>query len=387
MFMQTLRAKRLGSFTFVEMLAVITSVVILIALIMPSYREARQKAKFVRWTAYNASWNRDADCVVNFNFQEGKGNKLTNGGESCDWKTINGSYNARDFDGRLSTLYNDSTNNFTWTSGGRWGRYKKALRFKNGLNNCVQIGNPLTANLPIVNDAVLDLTTGEVQAMSYVNNSTGAKTSNLSKVDPQRDALDFTPMDNFTVIAWVKFGDENGNLTGLNNYQCIFARCNWGVEGVVNPQASGFSSAQFDLYTDIKSSGTKKGSFDVDVFTLCPGYDSDAVDFKDANWKQVALRYTYPPPPVYAGESASDKVYRCVDVFYNGKLQSGKRATYNTTANGSRAKGVTILGAARTTYGGGNYSFPFEGLMDEFMIFKKALPDAQIKGEYLMGVE
>ena len=387
MMMQEMRMRRLGSFTFVEMLAVITAVIVLIAIIMPALREARQRAKFVRWSAYNAQWNRDADCVVNFNFQEGSGNRLQNGGESCDWRTSNGSYNTRDFDGRLSTLYSDTTSNFTWSTGGRWGRYKKALRFKNGLNNCVQIGNPVTASLPIKNDAVLDLATGNVYGMSCVGNSTGAKTTDLTKVDPQRDALDFTPLDNFTVIAWMKFGDENGNLSGLNNYQCVFARCNWGVEGVVDPQASGFSTAQFDLYTDIKSSGTKKGSFDVDVFTLCPGYDEDSVDFKDANWKQVALRYMYPPPPVKAGQSTADAVYRSVDVFYNGQLQTGKRATYNTTANGSRTSGVTILGAARTTYGGGNYSFPFEGLMDEFMIFKKALPDTEIKGEYLMGIE
>ncbi len=390
---------RLRHFTFIEMMSALIAAVVILAMGVPSFIEIRQKAKFIRWQAYNAHWNRDADCVVNFNFQEGSGNILRNGAEACDWSNRFGqSYNARDYDGRLSTAFNDKTSNFTWYYGGRWSKYKKALRFKYGLNNCVQIGNARLANQKVGVDAVLDYNTGEVSAMACTNNKNMLKTKDLYKVDPQRDALDFTPLDSFTVIAWIKFGDENGSLSALSNYQCIFARCFWGTSGVTNPESSGFSTAQYDLYTDIKSGASgKKGAFDVDAFTLCPGFDESAVDFKDYKWKQVALRYSNPPRAALPGESNTSKVYRAIDVFYNGKMQAGKRMTNNSQALGSRAPGELILGGARTSYnaatGGasglasGAFSFPFEGLMDEFMVFKRPLSDGEILGEYNMGTD
>jgi len=396
-----------SGFTLIELVMVMAIVMLLVTLTLPSYRDARQRAKFARWYAYNQQWNRDPDCVVNFNFQEGysrgKGNLfnvgtysstdankktnriLHNGAESCDWNNGLHSYNARDFDGRFAykydANYSESSKLFSWTKG-RWGIYKKALRFTKDSYTCVKIGKDDSAFTRINYDAIVNGVTGDVQGVFYDYAAGCIKNTATPTPDPQRDPLDFTPLDNFTIVAWIKYESQPHD-----NYQCVFARGSWGDCGTTtNPNSDNFGTSQFDMYSDIKSGAGGAGSFDVDLSTVCFGFDDDAVNFNNLNWKQLVVRYQYPAPPAKAGDSSA-AAYRCGDVFIDGKLQSGKRATYNLSSVGSRSKGLTILGGAPVTTYGKDFNFPFGGLMDEFIIFKKALTDIQIAGNYKMGVE
>ena len=63
------RDRSLYSFTLIEILMVAVILTLLISILLPSLQEARKKAKFVRWFAFNRALNNDPDCMINFNFQ------------------------------------------------------------------------------------------------------------------------------------------------------------------------------------------------------------------------------------------------------------------------------------------------------------------------------
>jgi hypothetical protein len=302
------------NFTLIEILLVMVIMFILAGLLAPGLIQAKQRAKFERWFAYNKQWNRDADCVINFNFQEGEGDVLYNGCHGCDFP----GYNSKTYNGHLSST-GAGDHNLEWIAGGRWGQFKKALQF-NGSDTYVNV--------------------------------------------PQTSAIDFTPADSFTLLAWVKFDKfELGDG--------IYSKSGWGTKDD--------ASAQYDLYCDPTAGATGDGAFEVDVFTTCVGWDQTDVEIDKIGWCQVVLRY----------EGTTDGSDGQISCFVNGKPLGEARETNNAVATQTHSDANCILGAigAKEEYWGKPIIFPFQGRMDEFLMFKRALSDKEIEGHYEMGRE
>lgn len=103
-------------FTVIELLVSVTILATLASLLMPNLVSSRQRARFARWVQFNKQCSTDPSCVVNFNFQEGEGDTLTNSAQGYEAE----GFNADDYKGYIRGDY-------TWSQG-RWTKYKKALQ-------------------------------------------------------------------------------------------------------------------------------------------------------------------------------------------------------------------------------------------------------------------
>lgn len=313
-----LRGKRIRSllrFTIIEILMVTVICAIVATILFPVLRDARIRAKYTRWLAFNKMLSNDPACVVNFNFQEGSGTTLTN---TCWGSDATVRYDASKYNGILKTT--DNNPHFTWVTtknldrDGRFGRFKKALQF-NGVHTYIEI--------------------------------------------PGTEALDFSPTDSFTVVVWCKFDS-------VGAYNCIFAKCEW------------YNIAQYDIYSQastILSDGTQGSAIQYDLFTICRGWEDDA-GTKDVSltsrWRCIALVYD-------GGANGETAVY----VDGEGKKISSSIYSGNQNATGTHTTTTCILGGARMQSGG--ISYMFNGRIDEFMIFKRAMSRVEIRGIYAMG--
>ena len=337
-------------FTLVEILMMLVIFAILASILLPVLYRAKDKAKFVRWFAFNRACANDPSLIVNFNFQEGEGNTLNNICAGADVEN----FKAYEYDGHLMKNNSSSTtvNNFKWlNSGGRWSKYgyKKALQF-NGADTYILI--------------------------------------------PGTEGLDFTPMDEFTVMCWVKFDK-------MSLGDCPFSKSLWGTEAD--------AACQYDLYANPWAGSFGQGSFDGDVFTTCATWLNTHVDFEKAGWLHLALRYSY------TGLDAAGDPKGQITTFVNGQPLGAYINTTTENPNTSSATGwkactgkamnvPLILGAAgcyRKYWSPGTYdpkkpnilsnelmlNFFFKGVMDEFLLYKRALPDGEIYGHYDMGRE
>jgi prepilin-type N-terminal cleavage/methylation domain-containing protein len=167
------RIRRGKCFTLIELIVVISIMGVLAGLGVPSYLKAKERARYVRWLAYNNQWNNDPSTVINYNF------------ENTDFKL---NYNGV----RMPALYNSTTicdsqkfipneyhgiliNGLEWKKGGRW-RTKSCLQF-NGRNSYVLV--------------------------------------------PGSSSIDFDPAkDDFTISTWI-------NLDNTNGAQTFFSKCEW----------------------------------------------------------------------------------------------------------------------------------------------------------------
>lgn len=348
-------------FTLIEILIVVILIFILFAMSLSSFQKARVRAKFTRWYAFNRNCSNDAYCVINFNFQEGKDIVLNNSAQGADIKN----FNYKDYNGYFwnSVLpaptpiamnptsginaYCATTTGYpTWVkSGGRWGYYKHALQF-DGSNSCVVV--------------------------------------------PGTQGLDFTPLDDFTVFCWVKFDKmELGD--------CPFSKSLWGT--------STDAAAQYDLYANNFAGSTGQGSFDVDVFTTCATWMDTDVDFNKKGWVHLVLRYEY------IGLNSSGKCEGRIMTFVNGEPLGPYQETTEENPGTCTAtdwkvcstlKVPLVLGGAgcyKKYWDPGRYDKTkvgqlwnelcvkkhFKGKMDEFIVYKRALSDNEIKIQYLMG--
>ncbi|OGV35894.1 MAG: hypothetical protein A2020_07510 [Lentisphaerae bacterium GWF2_45_14] len=318
------------NFTMIDVLASIVIMMTLLSMLMPMLRGARQKAKYERWYAYNKHWSRDADCVINYDFQElvkrGDGDYLRNSAEGCDGKD----YVGRDYDGHLMSDVTGTNHKFTkgLQNAGRWGRYKKALEF-NGSDTYVGVAGQQSVN--------------------------------------------FSPRDDFTIIVSCKF-DEFNLGDGL------FSKSMWGTPS--------YNATQYDLYCDNPDVG---GAFEIDVFTSCVGWDTSDVEFdKDAGWFTVAMRYKVKSVSIAA--DGTENIESESSVFVNGQALGTPRATNNSVAVGweecSTQKKPLIFGAIGSMpFWGGGIIYHLTGKMDEAQVFKRAFSDLEIKGHAQMGAE
>lgn len=344
---QSRNFKTKRSFTYIEILMIIIVIMILMAIMMPLLSRSLKRSKFVRWYAFNRTLANDPTCVINFNFQEGEGDKLNN---ICSGADIQ-NYEQSKYCGYLSNN-NGGKHNFEWIrSGGRWGKYgyKNALQF-NGVDTFIHI--------------------------------------------PGSQGLDFSPEDDFTVLCWVKF-----DKIGLGD--CPFSKSLWGTEAD--------AACQYDLYANPYAGKFGQGAFDVDVFTTCATWDNTKVDFDKAGWVHLALRYES------TGMNASGEITGRTSVFINGKTLGPYISTTDENPSTAAATGwkactegqvnvPLIIGGAgcyRKYWSPGTYNpalqgklsnewlikFFFKGKMDEFLLFKRALPDGEIVGHYDMGKE
>ncbi|HOK03998.1 MAG TPA: hypothetical protein PLN24_01955 [Victivallales bacterium] len=336
------------SFTLVEIYIAMMIFLILLTFLMPRLYRSVQWAKFNRWLAYNRALSNDPDCVLNFNFQEGKGDIIYNSALGADVEN----HQADKYNGYLSRT-TSGPHQFQWIkSGGRWGKngYKHALQF-NGTNTYILI--------------------------------------------PGTQGLDFTPEDSFTILTWVKF-----DKLGLGD--CPFSKSLWGT--------AYDAACQYDLYANPWSGSFGQGSFDVDVFTTCATWTNTQVDFDKKGWIQLALRYKSLGLDEDTGQVKGE-----ITVFVNGEplgdfIETTEENPYTGTAtewqvcSGNGLNVPLILGGAgcyRKYWSPSTYDktkpgelsnewmikFLFKGKMDEFVVFKRALPDAEIRGHYEMGRE
>jgi prepilin-type N-terminal cleavage/methylation domain-containing protein len=341
--------KQSSRFSLIEILIVLAIISILFALLMPSLYKAKIYAKYVRWYTFNRSCSNDPNCIINFNFQ-GVGdtfsqpppeNILINSAAGAD---VDG-FSPQFYNGYLMSK-NGGPHNLEWVRAGRFGDFKWALRF-NGSDTYVVI--------------------------------------------PTTNAIDFTPSDSFTILCWVKFDR-------LKFGDTIFAKSLWGI-----PMDS---EAQYDMYYNPYSGDAGNGSFDVDVFTTCGTWFTNQVNFEEAGWVHFALRYKS------TGMDENGKLTGEVSAFINGKSLGPYIDTTNDNPRTGTATGFEgcihyqvplILGGAgckRKYYDPGTYNkddeslanqwsihWNFQGLMDEFLLYKRALTDKEIAGFYEMGKE
>lgn len=130
--MPTMRRKH---FTLLEMMVVLAIIAVLLGMSVVAFNLAKQKARFVRWQAYNEMFNRDPSTVLNFNFtdmtfKQRQGSvylpALYNGATGC---TVSG-FEPDDYHGLITKA--------NWIRGGGRTRYHHALQF-DGSNSFVEI--------------------------------------------------------------------------------------------------------------------------------------------------------------------------------------------------------------------------------------------------------
>ncbi len=217
---------------------------------------------------------------------------------------------------------------FEWTSG-RWWKKKKAIQF-NGSNTYIELN--------------------------------------------RQSAVDFTGKDSFTIVVWAKF-DRFRRWDGL------FSKSYW-----YSPP-TGF--AQYDLYYDgtAYSDREASGQFEVDVTTQCIGFDNETEDghknvtLDTENWFCIALR----------NEGKADG-NGTISVFINGEKLVA-RGTNFWISEVQKCEARLIIGAIRWYQAGpdgptkeGVIRNHFKGKIDEFIAYRKALSDGEVKGHYLMGI-
>ncbi len=314
--------KILKGFTLIELLMVSVIFMTLMTILMPALKKARARAKFVRWYACNKTWSRDPACVINYDFQE-----ITNkNGVDYLLSTADGGggddFNREHYDGKLMSVTNGEDHSFDegLVSAGRWGSFKKALHF-NG------------------SDTYIDVK--------------GTK------------ALDFGPTNDFTILISSRFDS-------FNLGDGLFSKSLWG--------SSFDTSCQYDMYCDDNDAGT----FDVDIFDECVGWDQDSIEFnEDTGWIHTVFRYKYEE-----GEPLRDRT----SIFINGVKLEGARDTNNDVSEDwqtcSSAEKHFMLGAIGSQpWRDGGVIYNFEGYIDEFIMIGRALSDGECKGMYEMGKE
>ncbi|MFA6714162.1 MAG: hypothetical protein WCS27_02240 [Victivallaceae bacterium] len=195
---------------------------------------------------------------------------------------------------------------------------------------------------------------------------------------PEYKYINFDITDDFTIMVWVKFDR-------LRRWDGVFSKSYW-----YSPP-DGY--AQYDLYFDGTAYNDRQasGQFEVDVGSTCIGFDDASeegqknITLDTENWFQLTLR---------------NKVVgndREVNVFFNDfKLKS--RGTNFWVSDKTTCAACLALGCIRwlvkensgkswKASKKGRLSNFFKGKIDEFLIYRRALSDNEIRAHHEMGAE
>ena len=311
------------NFTIIELLVAITIIAILFAMLMPSISDSQKRARFISWLQYNKQCSTDPACVININFQEGKGDILKNSAQGHEAEGFN-----------VDQYHGEIKGDYEWTQG-RWWKGKRAIQF-DGVSTFVEF--------------------------------------------PGVKHIDYDRNDDFTIIIWVKFDR-------LRRWDGIFGKC------YMKNATEGY--AQYDMYFDGSSYDDKEaaGQFEVDVGSVCIGFDDVGEEgeknilLNKIDWFQLTLRNK-----MVDGKQE-------VNVFFNGiKLKS--RGTNFVIYEKGKCAARLAIGCLRwlvyeynpeTKTNGpnkdGRMSNFFKGKVDEFLMYNRALKDAEIRANHTMGAE
>jgi len=343
-------------FTLIEILVVIAVMGILMGMLAPSLQRARQKAKEVRWLAFNSINNRDGDTVLNYNFMYDDyiiryGNSLEpalrNGAVGC---TLEG-YEPTQYDGIISGAYE-------WRKGaGRWTGYNNALQY-DGISTYVEVPGEKVLNFdPAGNDFT---------AMAWVFvDALNSPMTIFSKMSPDGTA---TPQYELTVYKSRIYTSAGGTVKAWNNYS--FPEKKW--THITMAYVKGASKVYIN-------------GDDIENLTVAGSVNAPFSEFKGMSSRLPLALTTIPSVlPLAATASSGSTV-----TPPSGATTQGQGNAYGTTKDkqGGGASGKNIgrmlIGASYSQ--SGSTGLNFGGKMDEFVFVRRALSPAEIKGQWRMG--
>lgn len=234
-------------------------------------------------------------------------------------------FDAKDYSGVIKGDY-------SWVQG-RWWKGKRALQF-NGTNTIVEI--------------------------------------------EKEKALNFDENEGFTIIIWVKF-DRFRRWDGLFSKSYMAGEAGW---------------SQYDLYYDGTEYTNKaaQGQFEVDVCRTCIGFDDVVIEENGTKSYNIKLDTEHWFMITLRNKMVGSK--NEINVFINDK-KLVSRSTNNFQSAGVTCDANLIIGALRFLVMGPNnvptkngyISNYFKGRVDEFIMYRRALEDSEVRGHFRMGDE